>query len=223
MLVAEHIQKSYPTPTGPLSVLTDVNFTVYPGESVAILGPSGSGKSTLLNILGALDRPTAGRVLLDGVDYSNLDERGLARLRNQKVGFLFQDHHLLPQCTVLENVLVPRLAFGRPGKVEVARAEELLEQVGLAKRRDHLPSELSGGERQRVALVRALLSRPRVLLADEPTGNLDADTANQVVSLMLDLQKEYDNILILVTHSQEVAERMQRRFRLVKGTLVACA
>ena len=220
MLVAEDVCKSYSTPSGPLVVLEDVNLVVKPGQSVAIMGPSGSGKSTLLNILGALDRPTSGRVSLEGVDYAHLDDRGLAKLRNQQLGFLFQEHHLLPQCTVLENVLIPFLAFGRPSPADVARAKALLERVGLADRMNHFPGELSGGERQRAALVRALVVRPKVLLADEPTGNLDAESASQVVRLMLDLQKELGSILVVVTHSPYVAGCMGQVFELRMGTLV---
>jgi lipoprotein-releasing system ATP-binding protein len=220
VLLAEHIYKSYPTPSGPLVVLEDVNLTLEPGQSVAIMGPSGSGKSTLLNILGALDRPTSGRVILDGQDYALLGDNQLARLRNQHLGFLFQDHHLLPQCTVLENVLIPLLAFGRPSRADVARAKALLQRVGLAERIDYFPGELSGGERQRVALVRALIGRPKLLLADEPTGNLDAENAAQVIELMLELQKEFGSILVVVTHSPYVAEKMQYVLELIKRTLV---
>ncbi len=220
MLVAEHISKSYPTPSGPLVVLEDVHLTLEPGQSVAIMGPSGSGKSTLLNILGALDQPTSGRVCLDGIDYALLGDGGLAKLRNQQLGFLFQEHHLLPQCTVLENVLIPFLAFGRASSADIARAKALLERVGLADRMNHFPGELSGGERQRAALVRALVVRPKVLLADEPTGNLDAKSASQVVRLMLDLQRELGSILVVVTHSPYVAGCMGQIFELHSGTLV---
>ncbi len=220
MLVAENIRKEYPTPDGPLVVLDGIRLTLEPGQSVAIVGPSGSGKSTLLNILGGLDHPTAGRVLLDQVDYATLAEPELARLRNRKIGFLFQEHHLLPQCTALENVLVPLLAFGRPCRADICRAAELLTRVGLGERLNHFPSELSGGERQRTALVRALISSPRLLLADEPTGNLDAATACQIIDLMLELHREVNNILVVVSHSGSVAARMERIFRLTTGSLV---
>lgn len=219
MLIVEHVTKEYPTPAGPLRVLEDLNFAIAPGQSVAIVGPSGSGKSTLLNILGALDRPTSGRVLLDSQDYSTLDELGLARLRNQQIGFLFQEHHLLPQCTVIENVLVPLLAFGRVRQADVAWAKELLGRVGLGDRLSHYPGELSGGERQRTALVRALILRPQLILADEPTGNLDAATARQIVDLLLELHRELRGILVVVTHSHMVAERMGRIWRLQNGKL----
>lgn len=219
MLIVEHVTKEYPTPAGPLRVLEDLNFAIAPGQSVAIVGPSGSGKSTLLNILGALDRPTSGRVLLDSQDYSTLDELGLARLRNQQIGFLFQEHHLLPQCTVIENVLVPLLAFGRVRQADVAWAKELLGRVGLGDRLSHYPGELSGGERQRTALVRALILRPQLILADEPTGNLDAATARQIVDLLLELHRELRGILVVVTHSQMVAERMGQIWRLQNGKL----
>lgn len=219
MLVAEDIRKEYPTPAGPLVVLSGVSLRLEAGQSAAIVGPSGSGKSTLLNILGALDRPTAGRVLLDGDDYASFGDRELSFLRNRKIGFLFQEHHLLPQCTVIENVLVPLLAFGRVAPQDVVRAKELLQRAGLGDRLSHYPGELSGGERQRAALVRALIGRPRLILADEPTGNLDAPTAAQVIDLMLDLHRELSGILVVVTHSPMVASRMQQVFRLQNGTL----
>jgi lipoprotein-releasing system ATP-binding protein len=209
-LSVAHLAKDYPTRSGPLSVLRDVNLDLARGESVAIMGPSGSGKSTLLYILGTLDRPTAGSVSLEGADPFALAERQLADFRNAHVGFVFQDHHLLPQCTVLENVLIPTLVGKQePGPVQ-ERARALLERVGLGQRLEHLPSELSGGERQRVAITRALIHRPALLLADEPTGNLDRHTARAVGQLLLELHREENSMLVVVTHSQELADTFPR-------------
>src|SRR5262245_20917723 len=187
-LQVDHLQKDYPTRSGPLTVLRDVGFTLEPGESLAVMGPSGSGKSTLLHILGTLDRPTSGTVRLAGQDPFALSEKELADFRNRHVGFVFQDHHLLPQCSVLENVLIPTLV-ARDGNAG-AWARELLGRVGLADRLDHRPAELSGGERQRVAIARALVRKPQLLLADEPTGNLDRRTAERVAELLLDLHRQ---------------------------------
>ena len=189
-------------------------------EKVAIVGPSGSGKSTLLQILGTLDHPDSGTVRIDGVDPFSLSERQLAEFRNHHVGFVFQDHHLLPQLTVIQNVLVPALAAGRPVEGDLARAKELMDAVGLADRISHLPGELSGGERERVAIARALLMQPSLILADEPTGNLDRATAKTVTELLLQLQQSSGAILITVTHSDALASAMQRRKALVDGQLV---
>ncbi len=219
MLRAESIQKSYPTRAGELNVLRDVSLVVEAGHSVAILGPSGSGKSTLLNILGTLEPPTAGRVWLDDGDPFALSERELARFRNRQVGFIFQDHHLLPQCSVLENALLPTLAAAAAPDAE-GRARALLERVGLGQRLDHRPAELSGGEKQRVALARALVNRPRLVLADEPTGNLDRQTAENVGELLAELPREHDAILVVVTHSERLAHRFDIRRDLVDGRLV---
>ena len=204
-----------------LEVLRDVSFTLEPGEALAVTGPSGSGKSTLLHILGTLDRPTAGTVSIDGRDPFALPERELARFRNQTVGFVFQDHHLLPQYTVLENVLIPTLAFGRGGREGEQRALGLLERVGLSARLAHRPAELSGGERQRVAVARALIMGPRLLLCDEPTGNLDGKTAAAVADLLFDLHREEGDVLVVVTHSPEIAGRFARRVTLTEGRCVA--
>lgn len=220
MLKAESIRKSFPTRAGELIVLRDVSLVVEAGHSVAILGPSGSGKSTLLNILGTLEPPTAGRVWLDDRDPFALSERELARFRNRQVGFIFQDHHLLPQCSVLENVLLPTLAAAAAPDVE-GRARALLERVGLSQRLDHRPAELSGGEKQRVALARALVNRPRLVLADEPTGNLDRQTAESVGDLLAELPREHDAILVVVTHSEQLARRFGIRFDLIDGRLAA--
>ena len=212
--------KDYPTRSGPLSVLRDVSFGLQSGEALAVMGPSGSGKSTLLHILGTLDRPTAGSVKLDGRDPFALPEPALADFRNRHVGFVFQDHHLLPQCSVLENVLVPTFVSrtDKPAEVE-ARARQLLERVGLGGRLDHRPAELSGGERQRVAVARALILKPVLLLADEPTGNLDRRTAHVVGELLLDMHRQEDTILVVVTHSPELARMLPRQLEMLDGTL----
>src|SRR5436190_411753 len=218
-LVVDNVSKSFPTRSEPLVVLREVSLSFSSGENAAILGPSGSGKSTLLHILGALDSPTSGSVTLRGENPFALDEPGLAKFRNHNLGFIFQDHHLLPQLTVLENVLIPALAAGRPSSEQVSRAKDLIQRVGLAERADHRPAELSGGERQRAGVARALLLKPLLLLADEPTGNLDRTTASGIGSLLLDLQKEEQTILVVVTHSQELAILMQKRYELDDGRL----
>jgi len=218
-LLVEHVAKQYPTRGKPLVVLRDVSLTLKAGENVAILGPSGSGKSTLLSIIGALELPSGGRVVLDGQDPATLAEPELAALRNRRIGFVFQDHHLLPQCSVLENVLVPTTAIGRTPPEAVERARMLLERVGLSGRLDHRPAELSGGERQRTALARALINSPLLLLADEPTGDLDRTTAARVGELLLELQQQEQTMLIVVTHSPRLAAMMSRRLELDEGVL----
>jgi lipoprotein-releasing system ATP-binding protein len=218
MLAVEAVSKHYDTPRGPLPVLTDVSFSKGPGESLCIMGPSGSGKSTLLHILGTLDSPTSGRVTLDGLAPYALPEPELAAFRNRAIGFVFQDHFLLPQCSVLENVLVPTLVSGAGGD-HAARARELLERVGLADRLDHRPAELSGGERQRTALARALVLSPRVVLCDEPTGNLDAGSAAGVADLLAELHARERAVLVVATHSEALAERFADRRRLAAGRL----
>lgn len=219
-LTVTDVTKSYETPADPLVVLDGVNFAMRGGDSLAIIGPSGSGKSTLLAILGALDRPTSGHVELDGKNPFDLPDEQLPAFRGEHVGFVFQDHHLLPQCTVLENVLVPLLADSASTAEDGERANDLLERVGLADRLGHRPAELSGGERQRVAIARALIRRPSLVLADEPTGNLDAATGKQVTELLLELHSQQESILISVTHSNDLAVAMDRRLRLATGTLV---
>ncbi len=219
-LVAQDISKSYPSTSGPLlEVLTGVSLSLESGQNAAILGPSGSGKSTLLAILGTLDQPTSGMVRIAGVDVLELPEPQLAPFRSRHIGFVFQDHHLLPQCTVLENVLVPFLADGSAGQDEMALAENLVERVGLAGRRHHRPSQLSGGERQRVAIARAVVRQPTLLLADEPTGNLDRASADAVADLLLSLQQENEAMLVVVTHNLPLAERLQQRYELADGRL----
>jgi len=218
-LQVEHLTKEYPTRADPLSVLRDVSFSAASDRSVAIVGPSGSGKSTLLSIIGTLERATSGRVFLDGLDPAVFDEPRLAAFRNERIGFVFQDHHLLPQCTVLENVLVPTVASGRTSAASVDRARDLIDRAGLSGRIDHRPAELSGGERQRVALARALVCRPALLLADEPTGNLDRTTAERIGELLLTLHEQEDMVLLVVTHSERLAALMVDRFELDDGTL----
>jgi lipoprotein-releasing system ATP-binding protein len=199
--------------------LREVTLELDRGQNVAILGPSGSGKSTLLSIVGALEPSSGGRVVLDGQDPATLAEPALAAFRNRKIGFVFQDHHLLPQCSVLENVLTPTVAAGRTSREDVARARMLLDRVGLTDRLDHRPAELSGGEKQRAAIARALICTPLLLLADEPTGNLDRTSAAQVGELLLELQRQEQTMLIVVTHSPRLAEIMDRRLELDDGRL----
>jgi len=218
-LLVSDVTKDYPTRGEPLRVLRGCSLELSAGQNAAILGPSGSGKSTLLYCIGTLDRPTAGRITLDGVDPFSLKEPDLATFRNERLGFVFQDHHLLPQCTVLENVLVPTLAEKKPSTDIVDRAKQLLDRVGLGARLEHRPAELSGGERQRVAIARALIHRPALLLADEPTGNLDRTTAVQIGDLLLELQRIENTMLLVVTHSLELAARFDRRVELNEGKL----
>lgn len=218
MLEVVNLTKEYPTPQGPLSILSDISFSLSRGDAVSIMGPSGSGKSTLLYILGALEPPTSGTVLLDGRNPFQLKEKELAAFRNREIGFIFQDHCLLPQCTVLENVLTPTLVAEADNDY-AKRAKSLLSQVGLAERITHRPAELSGGEKQRVALARALIRDPLLLLCDEPTGNLDHRSAEIVASLLLDLHQRQQTILIVVTHSAELASRFPLRFELIEQGL----
>jgi lipoprotein-releasing system ATP-binding protein len=216
-LAINNVTKEFSTRGDPLVVLRGVSLSLSAGENVAVLGPSGSGKSTLLSIAGTLDTPTSGTVTLDGQDPFALLEPQLARFRNRRIGFVFQDHHLLPQLSVLENVLVPTLADGSPDRETTQRARLLLERVGLSDRLTHRPAELSGGERQRVALARALVMNPVLLLADEPTGNLDRTTAGSVGELLLELQQQQNTMLIVVTHSIELANLLQRQLQLDDG------
>jgi ABC-type lipoprotein export system ATPase subunit/glycosyltransferase involved in cell wall biosynthesis len=218
-LVVSDVWKEYPTPAEPLVVLRGVSFQIAPGETLAIVGPSGSGKSTLLNILGTLDRPTRGSVRLGEVDPFVLGGGQLACFRSEKVGFIFQDHHLLPQLTAAENVMIAKLAMGRVTNADASRAKDLLGMVGLAERTGHLPSELSGGERQRVAIARALMNGPQLLLCDEPTGNLDTKASQAVGDLLLRLAAETHAILITVTHSPSLAELFSRQMRMTDGVL----
>jgi predicted ABC-type transport system involved in lysophospholipase L1 biosynthesis ATPase subunit len=225
LLKLENVTKHYTAPDGGAAppVLSDVSLALSAGESVAIVGPSGSGKSTLLNIMGTLDRPTSGRVLLDGQDLASLGDAALAAVRSRRIGFVFQLHHLLPQCTALENVLVPTLAVrdGASAAEGEKRARQLMERVGLAKRLEYRPGLLSGGERQRVAVARALINRPALLLADEPTGSLDRASADDLAQLLVDLNREEGVTLVVVTHSPAMAGRMARMMELRDGQLKA--
>jgi lipoprotein-releasing system ATP-binding protein len=217
-LEVAHLRKDYPTPRGPLTVLSDVSFSLSSGEAAAVMGPSGAGKSSLLYLLGALEPPTAGTITLDGVNPFVLAPDALAAFRNASIGFVFQDHCLLPQCSVLENVLIPTLVAPQADH-DMERARDLIARVGLGDRTDHRPGELSGGERQRVAIARALIRKPRLLLCDEPTGNLDRASADQVAALLLELHRAQNAILIVVTHSQALASRFSMRFEFVDRQL----
>jgi lipoprotein-releasing system ATP-binding protein len=218
MLEIAGVTKQYASPAGPLAVLSAVSLSLKRGDAAAIMGPSGAGKSTLLYIAGGLEPPTGGTVTLDGIDPYRLSDKQAAAFRNEKIGFLFQDHCLLPQCSVIENVLVPTLVAGG-GADYPKRARDLLEQVGLTARLDHRPAELSGGEKQRVALARALIRRPVLLLCDEPTGNLDEASAGVVADLLAGLQKLQETILLVVTHSPDLAARFPLRYELRHANL----
>ncbi len=218
-LIVSQLAKAYPTAGGELVVFEGISFALARGESLAVTGPSGTGKSTLLHILGTLDRPTHGSVRLLGADPFVLDEKAQARFRRERIGFIFQDHQLMPQLNVLENTLLPALADGAPTAQHVSRARELLERVGLSDRLGHLPSELSGGEQARVAVARSLLLGPTLILADEPTGNLDPQNAGKIGQLLLELQRFEQTLLIVVTHSMELAATMQRQLPLVKAVV----
>lgn len=218
MLQVSDLTKEYPTARGPLRVLSHVSLELQPGDAAAITGPSGTGKSSLLYVIGGLEPPTSGSIALDGVDPYTLPPDKLAAFRNRSVGFVFQDHCLLPQCTVLENVLIPTLVTPDPAR-DTARARDLIQSVGLADRIDHRPAALSGGERQRVAIARALIRQPRLLLCDEPTGNLDRAAADNVAAVLLDLHRVQQTILVVVTHSPVLAGRFGIRFELQDGRL----
>ncbi|HEX3248911.1 MAG TPA: ABC transporter ATP-binding protein [Pyrinomonadaceae bacterium] len=213
MLEVENLSKEYSTPAGPLRIISGVSLSLPAGSAVSIMGPSGSGKSTLLYMLGALEPPSSGTVTLKGQNPFLLNPKQLAAFRNQQIGFVFQDHCLLPQCSVIENVLTPTMVSTTNGEPS-SRATELLKQVGLAERLDHRPAQLSGGEKQRVALARALIMKPQLLLCDEPTGNLDQKSADVVADLLLKTQRNAETILIVVTHSKELAARFPQRFEL---------
>ena len=219
MLQVNQLSKDYPTRSGPLSVLKDISLELHRGEALAVMGPSGSGKSTLLHILGTLDQPTSGSVQIDGKNPFDLAERDLADFRNRHIGFVFQDHYLLPQCSVLENVLIPTLVAKDGAADTETWAKQLLERVGLSGRLEHRPAELSGGERQRVAVARALIRHPSILLADEPTGNLDRHAALAVGQLLLDLHWQEQTVLMVVTHSVELARSFPRQMDMVDGAL----
>lgn len=208
VLDVEHLSKEYPSPAGPLRVLDDVSLHMEAGDRLVVMGPSGSGKSTLLSILGTLEEPTAGSVRLDGVDPFAAGPAGRAAFRNARIGFVFQEHHLLAGCSAIDNVVLPALASGRVTDEVEARGRGLLERVGLAERIDHPPARLSGGERQRVAIARALIHAPRLILADEPTGQLDAQAAAAIAELLVELAAETSSLLVVVTHAASIAARI---------------
>lgn len=223
MINVTGVSKVYPSPTGEVSVLHNLDLSVSAGEAVSIVGPSGSGKTTLLNILGALDTPTSGSVEIGGQNLAQLDESATAQFRNQSIGFIFQLHYLLPQCSVLDNVLVPRLAGGwqESAADTRARAESLLEEVGLKDRLTHKPSQLSGGEQLRVAIARSLINEPKIILADEPTGSLDPTTGEKVADLLIESNQDKGVALIVVTHNPGLAAKMGTTYRLEGGHLVS--
>jgi lipoprotein-releasing system ATP-binding protein len=219
IITARSLQKSYQDARGLVRVLDAIDFSIYQGDRIAIVGPSGSGKSTLLHLLGGLDQPTSGQVLAHGQDWQQLTEKQRCALRNQAFGFVYQFHHLLPEFTALENVAMPLVIGKLSIKDAYARAEHILNEVGLRSRLDHKPAQLSGGERQRVAIARALVHRPQCVFADEPTGNLDQTTANQVFELMLKLNQTLKTALVIVTHDQRLAQQMDIIMTLKEGTL----
>lgn len=219
ILQCQHLTMRYDQGGLNVDVLKGVNLTIASGEQVAIMGASGSGKSTLLHLLGGLEKPSSGKVILNGITLSELNASQLARLRNQALGFIYQSHHLLGEFSLLENVAMPVLIAGSTAKEASARAVELLKRVGLSHRLEHKPGELSGGERQRAAIARALINKPAVVLADEPTGNLDSKTASQVYQLMLELNRELAVSFLVVTHDHALAEKMGRVLHMEDGVL----
>jgi lipoprotein-releasing system ATP-binding protein len=219
VLEVRSVSKEYDGAGGRISVLSGVDLQLNPGDSASVVGPSGSGKSTLLYIVGTLEPPTSGTVMLNGRNPFDLDEKSLSAFRNEQVGFVFQDHHLLPQCTVLENVLIPTLITAEAARDAERRARDLIEQVGLSSRIDHRPHQLSGGEKQRVAIARALIRKPHVVLCDEPTGNLDQESTEAVADLLLHLHHTEQTILVVVTHNLELAARFSQRYKLAAARL----
>ena len=223
LLELKNIGKKYDTPSGkePVTVLNNISLQVEQGEAIAVAGPSGSGKSTLLNIMGALDKPTSGSVILDGENLAEMNENELAHIRNTEIGFIFQLHHLLPQCTVLENVLIPTIPQSKKKSSDElrSRAKKILEKVGLENHFDYFPAQLSGGEQQRVAVVRALINRPKLILADEPTGSLDQTSATILGQILIDLNRVENVTLIVVTHSLDLARMMDTVYNLQNGKL----
>lgn len=219
-IAVKNLTKQFPTPTGSLQILDGIEVEIQPGKNLAVVGPSGSGKSTFLHIVGTLDQPSSGEISILDQDPSSFTEHQLAEFRNRNIGFVFQDHHLLPQLTARENVVIPAIAQGKANQSHRERAAELLASVGLEDRIDHRPSQLSGGERQRVAVARALMNQPKIILADEPTGSLDQINAEAIGQLLLDLQKQYAVTLVCVTHNDDLAKRFDQTFRLEQGKFV---
>ena len=223
LLELKNIAKKFAMPSGKgyTTVLKDISLQVHPGESIAIVGPSGSGKSTLLNIMGALDKPSSGKVALFGRNLAECDDNELSRIRNREIGFVFQLHHLLPQCTALENVLIPTIPLGLKTRKREAheRAKNLLERVGLGGHMEYFPAQLSGGEMQRVAVVRALINKPKLVLADEPTGSLDENSSENLGRLLVEMNKEEGTAFVTVTHSVDLARLMEKVFKLQNGNL----
>jgi len=220
ILKAENICKSYPTSAGPLEVLRDVSLSLKEGELISISGPSGCGKSTLLNILGTLDQPDKGTLEITGKNVALLDDESVSRLRSESIGFVFQFHHLLPEFTIAENLMIPQRLLGRSEKTATDRVTELLSKVNLLPRSNHRPNAISGGERQRVALLRALVNEPGIVLADEPTGNLDVETARQLMEMIQNLAKDFNQAFLIVTHNPDVAALCERNLTINEGTVI---
>ena len=220
ILKAENICKSYPTSAGPLEVLRDVSLSLKEGELFSISGPSGCGKSTLLNILGTLDQPDKGTLEITGKNVALLDDESVSRLRSEFIGFVFQFHHLLPEFTIAENLMIPQRLLGRSEKTATDRVTELLSKVNLLPRYNHRPNAISGGERQRVALLRALVNEPGIVLADEPTGNLDVETARQLMEMIQNLAKDFNQAFLIVTHNPDVAALCERNLTINEGTVI---
>ena len=220
ILKAENICKSYPTSAGPLEVLRDVSLSLKEGELISISGPSGCGKSTLLNILGTLDQPDKGTLEITGKNVALLDDESVSRLRSEFIGFVFQFHHLLPEFTIAENLMIPQRLLGRSEKTATDRVTELLSKVNLLPRYNHRPNAISGGERQRVAVLRALVNEPDIVLADEPTGNLDVETARQLMEMIQNLAKDFNQAFLIVTHNPDVAALCERNLTINEGTVI---
>ena len=220
ILKAENICKSYPTSAGPLEVLRDVSLSLKEGELISVAGPSGCGKSTLLNILGTLDQPDKGTLEITGKNVALLDDESVSRLRSEFIGFVFQFHHLLPEFTIAENLMIPQRLLGRSEKTATDRVTELLSKVNLLPRYNHRPNAISGGERQRVAVLRALVNEPGIVLADEPTGNLDVETAQQLMEMIQNFAKDFDQAFLIVTHNPDVAALCKRNLTINDGTVI---
>lgn len=219
ILEAYQIEKQYPSGTDTLLVLKGITLNVRAGEILVIMGPSGAGKSTLLHIMGTLDKPSVGRIIIDGKDTSQLKEAEISRFRNSNIGFVFQFHYLMPEFTAIENLLIPRMIKGDDWKTDLDRAKMLLTEVGLEKRMDHRPSQLSGGELQRVAVARALMNKPKLILADEPTGNLDSQNSHALFELLLELNRKYNQTFVIVTHNEMFAGQSNRVIHLLDGQI----